>query len=89
MVGGGWSLYTKRSCQGGGEVKQRVVYIHLRKMSSSILDMSSSFYSIQNNKRNDHDPLKGGGTKSSFEDEYKKICSLKPRYTIGDCAAGK
>ena len=51
--------------------------------------MSSSFYSIQNNKRNDHDPLKGGGTKSSFEDEYKKICSLKPRYTIGDCAAGK
>ena len=29
MVGGGWSLYTKRSCQGGGEVKQRVVYIHL------------------------------------------------------------
>ena len=29
MVGGGWSLYTKRSCQGGGEVKQRVVYICL------------------------------------------------------------
>ena len=31
MVGGGWSLYTKRSCQGGGEVKQRVAYIHLCK----------------------------------------------------------
>ena len=29
MVGGGWSLYTKRSCQGGGEVKQRVVYMFL------------------------------------------------------------
>ena len=29
MVGGGWGLYTKRSCQGGGEVKQRVVYICL------------------------------------------------------------
>ena len=29
MVGGGWGLYTKRSCQGGGEVKQRVVYVCL------------------------------------------------------------
>ena len=29
MVGGSWSLYTKRSCQGGGEVKRRIVYICL------------------------------------------------------------
>ena len=38
---------------------------------------------------NDHDgPLNGKKYNGSFEDEYQKICSLRPRYTIGDCAAG-
>ena len=50
----------------------------------------NNIFSPQAHNANDNEgPLKGGKHNGSFEDEYQKICALKPRYSIGDCAAGK
>ena len=54
-----------------------------------IYEPNNDFSSQPHNANDNEGPLKGGKHNGSFEDEYQKICALRPRYSIGDCAAGK